>query len=112
MLTIAKTEQGGKLVYSIDGRVDTEGAQEMEIELNKATTSGHYLLVLDLSKTNYLNSAGLRILADILTQCRDNDGDCKLASPNTKVMRVLEIIGFDKFFNVYDTIEAAINTDN
>lgn len=108
MLTISQNEAGGHRVYVIDGRVDTDGAHRLEEQLNAALAEGQYRIVLDLSKTNYLNSAGLRILADILTRCRDNDGDCKLAAPNAKVMRVLEIIGFDKFFSVYETVEAAV----
>jgi len=32
----------------------------------------------------------------------------KLAALNSKVTRVLRIIGFDKFFSTYDTPEAAI----
>jgi anti-sigma B factor antagonist len=108
MLTISKNEQSGYLVYTIDGRVDTDGARQMESTFREALASGYYMFVLDLAKTNYLNSAGLRILADVLTQCRNNDGDCRLAAPNTKVTRVLEIIGFDKFFNVYASVDAAL----
>jgi anti-sigma B factor antagonist len=111
MLTILKNEQSGHVIYTIDGRVDTEGSRQMETTLRQALAAGYYMLVVDLSKTNYLNSAGLRILADVLTQCRENDGDCKLAAPNAKVMRVLEIIGFDKFFNVYPNLNDALSAD-
>jgi anti-sigma B factor antagonist len=108
MLTINRWDKDGKQVFVIDGRVDTDGAHQMEEQLTKSITDGNYHIVLDLSETNYLNSAGLRILADVLTQCRDKGGDVKLAAPNSKVMRVLEIIGFDKFFNVFLTVEDAL----
>lgn len=111
MLTITHTEQNGNHIYQIDGRVDTDGANQLETELSQAIDNGTNHIVLDLSQTNYLNSAGLRILADALTRCRDKQGDVKLAAPNIKVMRVLEIIGFDKFFNVYDSIELAVNAE-
>lgn len=109
MLTIDSWEKNGKQVFVIDGRVDTDGAVQLESRLSQAVKQGHHNLVLDLTETNYLNSAGLRILADILTQCRDQSGDVLIAAPNIKVMRVLEIIGFDKFFTVYSTVDEAVD---
>jgi anti-anti-sigma regulatory factor len=32
----------------------------------------------------------------------------KLVAVNRKVLRVLRIIGFDRFFTLYDTVEEAI----
>jgi anti-anti-sigma factor len=49
----------------------------------------------------------LRTRADVLTIAREDGGDLRLASLNPKVQRVFQIIGFDKFFNIYDTLEAA-----
>jgi anti-anti-sigma factor len=109
MLTITRTEVAHAHVYVIDGRVDTDGAYQLEKRLNESIDNAHYELVLDLSQTNYLNSAGLRILADALTRCRQQGGNVKLAAPNIKVMRVLEIIGFDKFFEIFPTVEKAVH---
>ncbi|MBI5931060.1 MAG: STAS domain-containing protein [Chloroflexi bacterium] len=110
MLNISQSQQGDKIVFQVDGRVDGDGATKMEDILRSVVNAGHHQLVLDLSQTNYLNSAGLRILADVLTQCRQSGGDVQLAAPNLKIMRVLEIIGFDKFFHVYPTLDAAIHS--
>jgi anti-sigma B factor antagonist len=110
MLTISHDHQGNKVVYQLHGRVDGDGAAQMQELLRGALKDGQYHLVLDLSHTNYLNSGGLRVLADLLTQCRQNGGDVKLAAPNPKIMRILEIIGFDKFFNVYPTVDAAVQS--
>jgi anti-sigma B factor antagonist len=110
MLTISQREQDGKLILHLDGRVDGDGATRIEETLLGAVKEGHYHLVLDLSQTNYLNSAGLRVFADVLTQCRQNGGDVQIAAPTLKITRVLQIIGFDKFFNIYPTLEAAVKS--
>ena len=65
-------------------------------------------MVLDMAEVNYISSAGLRTLADVVTKNREAGGDLKLVVVNRKVMRVLRIIGFDRFFTLYDTIEEAI----
>ena len=51
-------------------------------------------MVLDMAEVHYMNSAGLRTLADILTRNRANGGDLLLVAPNPKVERVFKIIGF------------------
>jgi anti-anti-sigma factor len=68
----------------------------------------HFRLVLDMRDLTYLNSAGLRILADFLTISRANGGDLHLAGLSDKIRRVFEIIGFDNFFDIFEDIPSAI----
>ena len=65
-------------------------------------------MVLDMAQVGYIGSARLRTLADVLTRNREASGDLNLVALNRKVLRVLRIIGFDRFFSLYDTVEAAI----
>ena len=65
-------------------------------------------MVLDMAQVWYIGSARLRTLADVLTRNREAGGDLNLVALNRKVLRVLRIIGFDRFFSLYDTVEAAI----
>jgi anti-anti-sigma factor len=105
---MVKRTENGVTVFEASGRVDTEGAVEMDAVLQAAVTEGEHKMVLDMSKVQYISSAGLRTLADVLTKNKEAGGDLKLAALNEKVTRVLEIIGFDKFFAIYDTVEAAV----
>ena len=107
-MKITEREQDGITIFYVEGRVDSEGAVDLDLALQTATEEGKYKLILDLSQVRYINSAGLRTLADILTQAQANDGDLKLVDLNPKVQRVFQIIGFDKFFAVYDALEDAL----
>ncbi len=109
-MNITEREQNGITIFTLDGRVDSEGAVDLDLALQSATSEGKYKLILEMSAVRYINSAGLRSLADILTQTQDNNGSLKLVDLNPKVRRVFQIIGFDKFFEQYDTIEEAIAT--
>ncbi len=104
----SRTEQN-VMIFVLEGRVDSSGALEMGESLQKAVSEGDTRLVLDMGGVSYINSAGLRTLADILTQCRANDGDLLLAALSPKVERVFKIIGFDKFFDIFDTAETAVS---
>ncbi len=107
-MNITQREEKGVTIFVLDGRADNIGAKELETTLQAAVQQGHYKMVLDLANLQYINSASLRILADVLTQNRNNKGDLRLVALNPKVERVFKIIGFDKFFDVFNTIEDAL----
>ena len=108
-MNIRERNANGITVFELDGRVDTQGAVDMDLALQAAVSEGKHRIVLDVGEVSYISSAGLRTLADVLTNTREQDGDLKLVALNRKVLRVLRIIGFDKFFSTYDTLEAALS---
>ena len=107
-MNITEREQNGVTIFTLEGRVDSEGAVDLDLALQAATSDDKFKLVLNMSQVRYINSAGLRTLADILTQCKEQEGDLKLVDLNPKVQRVLQIIGFDKFFSIYTSLEDAL----
>jgi anti-sigma B factor antagonist len=107
-MNITEREQNGVTIFTLDGRVDSEGAVDLDLALQTATSEGKSKMVLVMSQVRYMNSSGLRTLADILTQNRKSGGDLKLVNLHPKVQRVFQIIGFDKFFSIYPTVEEAL----
>lgn len=107
-MNITEREQNGVTIFTLEGRVDSEGAVDLDLALQTATSEGKCKMILELSQVRYMNSSGLRTLADILTQNRKNGGDLKLVNLHPKVQRVFQIIGFDKFFSIYATVEEAL----
>lgn len=107
-MDVIERDENGIVVFVLQGRIDTEGAVDMDLALQAAVSEGKHKMVLDMANVRYIGSAGLRTMADVLTRNKEQDGDLKLAALNHKVLRVLRIIGFDKFFSIYDTPEAAI----
>ena len=109
-MKIAQREEDGISIIELEGRVDTAGAIELERMLQAEHEASHYRLILDMKGLSYLNSAGLRILADFLTMSRANEGDLVLASLSDKILRVFEIIGFDNFFKIVDDVPSAMES--
>lgn len=107
-MNITEREQNGVTIFTLDGRVDSEGAVDLDLALQTATSEGKSKMILEMSQVRYINSSGLRTLADILTQNRKGGGDLKLVNLHPKVQRVFQIIGFDKFFSIYATVEEAL----
>ncbi|HVO70920.1 MAG TPA: STAS domain-containing protein [Aggregatilineaceae bacterium] len=107
-MNITEREQNGVTIFTLEGRVDSEGAVDLDLALQTATSEGKSKMILEMSQVRYINSSGLRTLADILTQNRKSGGDLKLVNLHPKVQRVFQIIGFDKFFSIYPTVEEAL----
>jgi anti-sigma B factor antagonist len=106
-MDIEERTEGGITIFTLEGRIDTRGAVDLDLALQEAVMADKYKMVLDMAGVRYISSAGLRTLADVLTKNQENGGDLKLVALPVKVMRVLQIIGFDNFFAIYDTIEEA-----
>lgn len=106
-MNIVERDQDGVTIFVLDGRVDTQGAMEMDKSLQAAIAQGKYKLIMDMTDVSYISSAALRSLADILTKSKKGGGDLKLVALNSKILRVFRIIGFDKYFSIFDSIEAA-----
>jgi len=107
-MDISEREQDGVTIFVLDGRVDSEGAVDLDMALRAAVEEGKHKLILDMSQVRYINSAGLRTLADILTENRNAGGDLRLVALNPKVQRIFQIIGFDRFFAIDRTLEEAL----
>jgi anti-anti-sigma factor len=108
VMKISQRYEKDVTIFALEGRVDSEGAMQLDETLRAAVEAGETKIVLDMSEVQYMNSAALRTLADIITKTRDKDGDMKLAALQPKVRRVLQIVGFDRFSSVHETLESAL----
>ena len=94
-------------VVKITGRVDSATAPDAEKALQDLLAADRNQLVVDLHDTEYMSSAGLRVLVTTLKAARKSGGDLKLAQLSGRVKDVLDLAGLTPVFNVYgDVIEA------
>jgi anti-anti-sigma factor len=107
-VNISERDHEGVTVFTLEGRIDTQGAEKLDQSLQAAVAQGKNWMVLDMSGVSYICSAGLRTLADVLTKNRAQDGDLKLAAVPSRVLSILEVIGFDNFFSIFDSVKDAV----
>ena len=95
MLNIIKKTENDSMIVSLEGRLDTNTASQLEAELKAPTAS---CLILDLEKLDYISSAGLRVL--LSAQKRMAQGSMKLIHVQGAVMEIFEITGFTDIFDI------------
>ena len=82
----------------VEGRVDTVTAKEFE-DAAKSDLDGVQELVLDLSKLDYISSAGLRVLLS-LQKTMNKQGSMKLTGVNETVNDIFEVTGFSDILTI------------
>ena len=94
-------------VAKVSGRVDSSTAPELEKSLQNLLDSGRNQIVLDLQETDYMSSAGLRVLVAMHKAARKSGGGLCLAQPSARVKEVLDLAGLTPVFEMYpDLVEA------
>jgi anti-sigma B factor antagonist len=98
----------GEIVeIKLTGNLDYNKAQEAEDYINNQITGGKKLFVIELGGVNYLSSSGLRVFVSTLRRLKDLKGRMVLANLSMAVVRTLDAVQLNSFFDVVqDTAEA------
>ena len=108
---IIASEMDGVFVLIPNGRLDTNNHAEAEALVLGHVVSGEEKVVFDFSKTDYISSAGLRVVLVAAKKVRAG-GAIALCNANEQVGEVLEISGFLDIIQHYDSLQGAVDAVN
>ncbi len=91
-MTINHTENGGAITVSLEGRLDTVTAPQLEGFL-KEHLAGKTELSLDFSALDYISSAGLRVLLST-QKAMTGKGTMTVCNVNAEIAEIFDITGF------------------
>ena len=109
-LRITVSEESGSVpvtILHIIGDLDANTQKDFESKAQEIVKGGASNLLLDLSAVGYMGSAGLRAIHAMSTSLKEG-GQIKLLSPSEAVARVLKTLGFDSYFEVFDSVHEAV----
>ena len=97
-MTINKKKNGTSLILSLEGRLDTITAPDLEAVL-KEELDNVEALTFDLSALDYISSAGLRVL--LSAQKRMNaQGTMKLTGVGEIIREIFDVTGFSDILTI------------
>lgn len=105
-LTVSQV--GAVHLIRIRGHVDAHTAPRLEEAIAGMQDGGIHQVVLDLEQLTYISSAGLGVLTGTLGTFRERGGDLKLARTPDKVYRILDLLGFTRLLELFDSTDEAI----
>jgi anti-anti-sigma factor len=104
-----ETKTKGKITrISLSGKILSRAdAEPILEEATQLINSGKTKLILDLSKTIFLNSEGLNALLKILTLCRREGGECVLCKTSDELNTLFIMTKLNHIFTVTANLKEA-----
>jgi anti-anti-sigma factor len=106
---VLEDRRGGVLVAALDGEVDASNAAEVAERLRRALGNASTALVLDLSPTSYLDSAGISLLFRLAEELGARQQRLVVVvPPGAPVARTLQITGVGGAVPIHPDVAAAV----
>lgn len=107
-LTItARTPSETTCILAVEGEVDVYTSPQLKQEIVARADGGVRHLIINLSKVEYLDSTALGVLIGGLKRLREVEGNLTLVGPGMRILRIFEITGLDKIFDICETEQEA-----
>jgi anti-sigma B factor antagonist len=109
-MNISSREVGDAIVVMVEGNLDTNTSPDAQNYLDQLVNSGSQKILISFESTNYVSSAGLRVVLATAKLLSKNGGDLRLCSLSSTVHDVFEISGFTTILNVFDSEKEALES--
>jgi anti-sigma B factor antagonist len=100
----------GVSVLRVSGYVDTTTSPDLERRLQALLREKRYHIVVDLSKVEYISSAGWGIFISEIREIREHGGDLKLAGMIPDVREVFDLLEFENILQSYTDADLAVSS--
>jgi len=98
-MKIEARKEDGALTITLEGEINNQAAPEFEkayLEHREGTREVH----IDMGKTTYITSAGLRVILFIQQEMDEQGGSLDVCSVNDEIREVLDFTGFSGFLTI------------
>jgi anti-anti-sigma factor len=109
-MTISDAPEGGVIVVSPHGRIDSTTSALLDRHLQGLAAAGQTRVVVDFTGVDYISSAGLRVLLALAKRGRDQKGRVALFGMNDSVRQVFDLAGFVALFTITPTRAEAVQS--
>src|ERR1700739_3942381 len=106
-LSLSTRTIGDRTVVEVGGEIDVYTAPKLREQLVELVNDGSYHLVVDMEGVDFLDSTGLGVLVGGLKRVRAHEGSLSLVCTQARILKVFEITGLTKVFDIYPSIDAA-----
>lgn len=107
-MEFAHEQSGDVVIVKLAGRLDSVAAQPAEESFAQVLANGAPRLAIDMSKLEYISSAGLRVLLVMAKKVQQAKGKVVLFGLAANVREVFSISGFDRIFAIQSDAASAL----
>jgi anti-anti-sigma factor len=99
---------GQTAVVTLPAEIDITNADQIREDLLSVLNQGADLLIADLSKTTFCDSAGVAALARTLRRAEASLSEMRLVVSARAVQRVLALTGVDRLLDIYPSVTSSL----
>ena len=104
------TVSSGVFVVQVDGQLIVGNRHELKDLIQAALEKGERRLLIDFSRTGYIDSSGLGALVSISKRVREAGGELRLSGLNDDLRSLFELTKLDTLFAITETPEQALTS--
>ena len=97
---------GQQAVIATPAEIDVTNTDGVRQALLTAASLGPPVLIIDMSRTTFCDSAGVQAIIATYRQAKGTRTQVRLVA--TTVLRILTLVGADQLIPIYPTLEAAL----
>lgn len=101
-------DASGVTVVRVDGQLIVGNRQELKDLVIQALDTGNRKILIDFSRTGYIDSSGLGALVALSKRVREVGGELRLSGLNEDLRSLFELTKLDTLFAIADTPEQAL----
>ena len=94
-------------MVEVRGDLDLHSSPVLRRALRRMTRRGARLIVVGLSRVQFMDSCGAATLVQTLREVRSTGGELRLAEPGGNVLEVIGVLKLHDVFGVFDSVEEA-----
>jgi anti-anti-sigma factor len=95
-------------VIFISGEITSEADEEIVNSYSSIPANKKPRVLIDFSKTAYINSAGIATLISLITKASEIDCKIEFCGLNSHFRKVMDIVGLTDFVMIHENLEQAL----
>ena len=103
-----RRESGGVVVIGVDGQLIVSNRHELKERVSEAVDFGSRKVLVDFTRTGYIDSSGLGALVSLAKKLRETGGELRLAGLNEDLRTLFELTKLDTLFAITASADEAL----
>lgn len=109
-MSFTVTRQGDVTVVEVEGQLIVGNRQDLKQKVVEQVDKGARKILIDFSRTGYIDSSGLGVLVSLARRIRDAGGELRLACLHDELQTLFELTKLDTLFQISKTREHALES--
>jgi anti-sigma B factor antagonist len=97
-------------IVEVEGQLIVGNRQELKQRVLDEYDAGARKVLVDFTRTGYIDSSGLGVLVSLAKRLREDGGELRLANLNDDLRTLFELTKLDTLFPISDSRERALES--